>query len=310
MLNALTVDVEDYYQVSAFEHRVARSQWDGRESRVVANTQRLLALFEEFRVRATFFILGWTADRFPDLVREIDARGHEIGSHSYWHRLVYDLTPDEFRADLRQSKEALQSILGRPVTLYRAPSFSITARSLWALDVLVEEGFRADSSIFPVRHDRYGMPEAPPGPHIVEQPAGRLIEFPPGTLELTAWRLPAGGGGYFRLFPLAVTTHAIRKANYGDRPFMFYIHPWEVDPRQPRVDGVGWKSRLRHYVGLSRTETKLRKLLSRFQFGTVSESLRRGAPTLMAGQLEDAIATPHAASLPLRDARVHEPVVA
>jgi polysaccharide deacetylase family protein (PEP-CTERM system associated) len=282
MLNALTVDVEDYFQVSAFEHRISRSEWEQRESRVEANTHRLLALFEEHGVKGTFFVLGWVAERFPSLVREIDARGHEIGSHSYWHRLIYTLTIEEFRADLKRSKDVLENLIGRSVTLYRAPSFSITAQSTWALDVLVDEGFQVDSSVFPVRHDRYGMRNAPRAPHLHEMPGGPLLEFPPATLTVAGCRLPIGGGGYFRLLPLAVTSHAVQKVNRTGCPFMFYIHPWEVDPQQPRVEGVGRRSQFRHYVNLARTEAKLRRLLERFSFGTLSQSLQQGASEVVA----------------------------
>jgi polysaccharide deacetylase family protein (PEP-CTERM system associated) len=275
MLNALTVDVEDYFQVSAFERCVPRSDWDRWESRVVANTRRMLAIFAERGVRGTFFILGWVAEKFPALVREIDAAGHEIGSHSYWHRLIYHQTAEEFRADVRRSKQILEALVRRPVTLYRAPSFSITARSRWALDVLAEEGFRIDASIFPVRHDRYGMRDAPCKPHAYELPAGRIDEFPASVLSVAGCRLPASGGGYFRLYPLALTMAAARQANRRGRPFMFYIHPWEIDPGQPRIPGVGWTSRLRHCINLSRVEGKLRRLLSALSFGTLTEALRQ-----------------------------------
>jgi polysaccharide deacetylase family protein (PEP-CTERM system associated) len=282
MLNALTVDVEDYFQVSAFERRIPRSDWGRWESRVVANTQRMLALFAERGVRGTFFVLGWVAEQYPALVREIAAAGHEIGSHSYWHRLIYQQTAEEFRADVRRSKAALERIVERPVTLYRAPSFSITPQSRWALDVLAEEGFRVDASIFPVRHDRYGMRDAPCEPHAYDLPAGRVEEFPASVLSVAGCRLPASGGGYFRLYPLALTLAAARQANRRGRPFMFYIHPWEIDPDQPRVPGVGWKSRLRHYVNLSRVEGKLARLLAALPFGTLTDALRQAQQPMAA----------------------------
>ncbi len=310
-LNAITVDVEDYYHVSAFERRISRTDWDDRESRVVANTRRLLALFAEFGVTATFFVLGWVAERFPDLIREIDAAGHEIGSHSYWHRLIYTLTPDEFRADLRRSKSILEGIVGRAITLYRAPSFSITEKSQWALEILAEEGFRIDSSVFPVRHDRYGMRSARREPHAFELSAGRLIEFPPGTLAVAGCRLPVGGGGYFRLFPLALTSLAISRVNRGGWPFMFYIHPWEFDPQQPRIDGVGWKSRFRHYVGLSRAEAKLRRLLAKFRFGTLSDSLGQCAAGIVSAGIAQSVAAVSANGLtPQSAAHPESPKVA
>jgi polysaccharide deacetylase family protein (PEP-CTERM system associated) len=275
MLNALTVDVEDYFQVSAFEHRIPRQDWGRLESRVVANTRRLLSLFQEFGVQATFFVLGWVAERFPFVIKEIDARGHEIGSHSYWHRLIYRMTPDEFRADLRQSKKVLEHIIGREVTLYRAPSFSITADSTWALPILVDEGFQVDSSIFPVHHDRYGMPGAKREPHELIASGGSLCEFPPSVITAGRFAIPVSGGGYFRLYPLQLTQWAVAHLNRNHVPFMFYIHPWEIDVQQPRVNGIGWRARARHYVNLSRTEGKLRDLLTHVRFGTVSQALER-----------------------------------
>lgn len=269
LLNAFTVDVEDYFQVSAFEHRISRTDWPGYESRVEASTDRLLGLLDEFSVRGTFFILGWVADRFPQLVMRICERGHEIGSHSYWHRLVYQLSPDEFREDLRRSRDVLQDITGQAVTSYRAPSFSITRRSLWALEILVEEGFQVDSSIFPVYHDRYGIPDGVPHIHELQTPAGPLWEFPPTIAQFGQMRLPVAGGGYFRLYPWSMTSYCLRRVNQA-RPFVFYVHPWEIDPDQPRVS-CGWRHRFRHYVNLARTEGRLRRLLRQFQFGTVHD---------------------------------------
>jgi polysaccharide deacetylase family protein (PEP-CTERM system associated) len=199
ILNAITVDVEDYYQVSAFEKCVHRSEWGQYESRVVRNTHRILQLLDRHRVKATFFILGWVAKRAPQLVRDIHACGHEIGSHGYWHRLIYRQSPEEFRTDIRQSRGVLQDILGMPVLAYRAPSFSITAQSLWALQILVEEGFRVDSSVFPIHHDRYGIPGAKRTLHRMTTDVGPLWEFPPPVARLAGMNLPVGGGGYFRL---------------------------------------------------------------------------------------------------------------
>jgi polysaccharide deacetylase family protein (PEP-CTERM system associated) len=305
MLNALTVDVEDYYQVSAFERRIPRADWDQWESRVVANTQRVLALCRDHGVRGTFFVLGWVAERFPELVRDIDAQGHEIGSHSYWHQLIYELSPEQFRADLRQSKAVLHGILGRPVTLYRAPSFSITPASRWALEILADEGFRTDSSIFPVRHDRYGMRDAPLDPHDYEFDGRRLSEFPASAYCVAGCRLPASGGGYFRLYPLRLTLAAARQANRRGRPYMFYIHPWELDPRQPRVPGVGLRSRFRHYVNLNRVEGKLRRLLATLPFGTLSQSLELHASAGAAATLGE-----HTAAQGLRpSASLNTPLV-
>ena len=272
VLNAFTVDVEDYFQVSAFEKHVRRDQWDQWESRVVANTQRVLQLLDRHSVQGTFFVLGWVAQRFPQLVREIHACGHEVGSHGYWHRLIYDCSPGDFRDDLRRSRDVLEDAIGARVTSHRAPSFSITARSLWALEILVEEGFSVDSSIFPIRHDRYGIPHAPRRLHRLATPAGGLWEFPPSVARLARMNLPVSGGGYFRLCPLFWTNYCLGRINRHERqPFVFYVHPWEIDPGQPRVPARSKLSRFRHYVGLEKNEGKLDRLLAKFRFGRVSD---------------------------------------
>ena len=271
-LNALTIDVEDYFHVSGFEGCVSRSQWDDFPLRVADNTHRLLDLLAAAGVRATFFVLGWVAERRPDLVKDLRAAGHEIASHGHWHRLIYTQTPDEFRADVRQARDVLQDILGEAVTAYRAPSFSVTRESLWALDVLVEEGFLLDSSIYPARHDRYGIPGAPPGPHRIERRAGALWEFPPPVYRCVGRTLPVGGGGWFRLYPYGLTRHCLRAVNKAGRPFAAYLHPWEIDPDQPR-QSPGRMAAFRHYVNLRRTEGRLVRLLRDFRFGTLSESL-------------------------------------
>lgn len=273
LVNALTVDVEDYFQVTALEPVCLRTQWGHMPSRVEANTRRLLDVFAQHQVRATFFILGWTARQFPHLVREIVAAGHELGCHSFWHRLVYRQTRRQFRSDLRQACHAIQDAAGQPVFAYRAPTFSIIRRSWWALEVLVEEGFTVDSSIFPVRHDRYGVPDAPPIPHEIATPAGKIWEFPLSSIGRGRWRLPVSGGGYFRLYPLAVTRAALSWINRQGRPFVFYLHPWEIDPHQPHLPGVSRRARWRHRVGLSRTLPRLVRLLTSFRFGTLSQSL-------------------------------------
>ncbi len=276
LLNAFTVDVEDYYQVTAFEGQVERSAWPSYESRVAANTRRLLRLLERFEVRGTFFVLGWVARRFPQLVREIQRAGHEVGSHSYWHRLVYRQSPQEFRDDLVQSRRVLEDVTGAPIMAYRAPSFSITRQSLWALDILVEEGFRHDSSIFPVYHDRYGIPDAQPGVHQIPAAGGMLWEFPASVLRWGGMNIPVSGGGYFRLYPLAWTLRSLAYINRRQRrPFMFYVHPWEVDPDQPRLRVAGVKTRFRHYVNLKSTHAKLEVLLGRFRFGRLSEVIEQ-----------------------------------
>jgi polysaccharide deacetylase family protein (PEP-CTERM system associated) len=274
VLNALTIDVEDYYQVSAFEGCVARSEWDSFESRVVGNTWRLLDLLADAGVRGTFFVLGYVARRHPDLVRAIHFAGHEIGCHSYWHRLIYDQTPEAFRSDLRQARDVLQGIIGEPVTAYRAPSFSITRRSLWAVDILIEEGFNLDSSIFPTHHDRYGLVGAPLGPHRLLCPSGTIGEFPMPVYRRLGYPLPVGGGGYFRLYPYAFTRHGLRSINAEGRSFVVYLHPWEVDPEQPRL-APGRLRAFRHYVNLHRTEKRLGRLLREFAFGTISEAFAR-----------------------------------
>ncbi len=251
---------------------MSRSQWDDFPLRVADNTHRLLDLLAAAGVRATFFVLGWVAERRPDLVKDLRAAGHEIASHGHWHRLIYTQTPDEFRADVRQARDVLQDILGEAVTAYRAPSFSVTRESLWALDVLVEEGFLLDSSIYPARHDRYGIPGAPPEPHRIERRAGALWEFPPPVYRCVGRTLPVGGGGWFRLYPYGLTRHCLRAVNKAGRPFAAYLHPWEIDPDQPR-QSPGRMAAFRHYVNLRRTEGRLVRLLRDFRFGTLSESL-------------------------------------
>jgi polysaccharide deacetylase family protein (PEP-CTERM system associated) len=273
-LNALTIDVEDYYHVSAFETCVERGSWDGFESRIVGSTRKVLDLLEAAGVRGTFFVLGWVAERQPALVRAIHAAGHEVGCHSYWHHLVYRQTPDEFRADLRRARNVLEDATGAPVTAYRAPSFSITRRSLWALDVLIDEGFLYDSSVYPTHHDRYGLPGAPLRPHRIVRPAGEIWEFPLAVYRKLGYPLPIGGGGYFRLYPYAFTRHGLRKINAEGRPFAAYLHPWELDPDQPRL-APGRLRAFRHYVNLHRTEGRLARLLRDFALAPLSDVLLR-----------------------------------
>jgi polysaccharide deacetylase family protein (PEP-CTERM system associated) len=273
IVNAMTVDVEDYFQVSAFDHVVSRDVWDKQESRVVANTDRLLGVFDARGVRATFFILGWVAERAPQLVRRIAAAGHEIASHGYNHQILYNLTPKQFREDVREAKVALEQIAGCPVVGFRAPSYSVTTSSLWALDVLVEEGYLYDASIFPIHHDRYGIPDAARHAHVLSRPAGALVEVPASTVRLGGVNLPVAGGGYFRLLPYAWTKWGIRRVNRLERePVVFYLHPWEIDPDQPRMH-VGAKTRLRHYGGLGRTAARLERLLSDFKFDSIAAVL-------------------------------------
>lgn len=272
MLNALTIDVEDYYHVSAFDRCLSRQQWDDLPARVGDNTRKLLDRLAEADVRGTFFILGWVAERQPGLIRAIHSAGHEIGCHGYAHRLIYEQTPPQFRADLRQARLLLEDILGERVVAYRAPSFSITKRSLWALDVLVEEGFLFDSSIYATHHDRYGIAGAPLHPHRIERDEGSLWEFPPPVWRLMKYPLPIGGGGYFRLYPYGLTRRGLQAINAAGRPFAVYLHPWEFDPEQPRLR-PGMMRAFRHYVGLRRTEERLVRLLKDFRFGTLAEAL-------------------------------------
>jgi polysaccharide deacetylase family protein (PEP-CTERM system associated) len=269
--NALTVDVEDYFQVAALAEAVDRQDWPTMEYRVEANTDRLLELFEQRDVKATFFTLGWVAERSPDLVRRIQKAGHEIASHGYSHQLVYNQTPDVFREETRKSKQILEDITGEPIKGYRAASYSITAKSRWALDILCEEGFTWDSSIFPVHHDRYGMPGTPHQPYILEAPeGGTLKEFPLSTCPVGNYRMPIAGGGYFRLYPYALSRWGLGKINRAGQPFIFYLHPWEIDTGQPRLKVKAF-SRFRHYNNLDKCMNRLERLLTDFEFGSVSD---------------------------------------
>jgi polysaccharide deacetylase family protein (PEP-CTERM system associated) len=273
IVNAMTIDVEDYFHVSVFDGVVPRQRWNSLESRVTANTDRLLAMLDDAGVRATFFTLGWVAERFPRLVRKIAALGHEIASHGYAHRLIYDQTRADFREDVRKAKRLLESTTGSRVDGYRAPSYSVTPRSLWALDVLIEEGYRYDASIFPIRHDRYGIPLSERHAYVVEREAGSLLEAPASTVRWGAMNLPIGGGGYFRLLPYAWTRWGIGRLNERERkPAIFYLHPWEIDPEQPRLQ-AGALSRLRHYTNLDKTQSRFHALLRDFQFATLATVL-------------------------------------
>jgi polysaccharide deacetylase family protein (PEP-CTERM system associated) len=269
IVNAMSVDVEDYFQVSAFEANVRRDAWDGFESRVCRNTERILELFDRRGVRATFFILGWVAERFPGLVQQIVNSGHEAACHGHEHRLVYAQSPEEFRQDIRRAKKTIEDAGASEVSGYRAPSYSITRRSLWAIDVLIEEGFRYDSSIYPIHHDRYGIPGAPRHPYLIRRATGSLWEVPGSTVRMGGMNFPVGGGGYFRILPYAWTRWGFSRLNQvEERPGVFYLHPWEIDPDQPRVEATA-VARFRHYRNLSRTETRLMRLLDDFRFDTV-----------------------------------------
>ena len=267
MRNALSVDVEDWFQVGAFERVIARDAWDSLPRRVETNTDRILALFELAGVKATFFTLGWVAQRHPALVRRIADAGHEVASHGWDHRRVFTFEPDEFRADLQQARAAIENAAGAAVTGYRAPSFSIDARTPWAHPILAEQGYAYSSSVAPVAHDHYGWPESPRFAWLPVT-GSPLIELPVTTVAVAGRRLAAGGGGFFRLLPYAFSNWAIGRVNRTEtRPAVFYFHPWEIDPDQPRVAGAPLKSRLRHYTNLSTMEPKLLKLLGEHRWG-------------------------------------------
>lgn len=273
ILNAMTIDVEDYFHVSNFERVVTPESWAGRESRVERNTDHLLRIFTDAGVTATFFVLGWVGERFPHLVRRIVDAGHEVASHGYAHRLIFDQSPQEFREDVRRAKALLEDVCGARVDGYRAPSFSVTERSLWALDVLIDEGYHYDSSVYPIRHDRYGIPSAPRHLHVVQRERGSLVEIPGSTVHIGNMNLPIGGGGYFRILPYGWTRWGIGRVNrLEQRPTVFYLHPWEIDPDQPRLP-AGRVARFRHYRNLHRTESRLRALLKDFRFGPIRELL-------------------------------------
>jgi polysaccharide deacetylase family protein (PEP-CTERM system associated) len=272
VVNALTIDVEDYFHVSVFDGLVPRSEWASMDSRVCANTERLLDIIGD--TKGTFFVLGWVAERHPALIRTISAGGHEIASHGYAHRLVYDQTPDAFRADVRRAKALLEDAAGVEVVGYRAPSYSITPQSLWALDILIEEGYRYDASVFPIRHDRYGIPVSPRHPYLIDRPAGTILEAPGSTTRLGPLNLPVAGGGYFRILPYGWTKWGIDRVNrIENRPAIFYLHPWEVDPDQPRLQ-AGTLGKFRHYRNLHQTEARLRQLLTDFNFAPLARVLR------------------------------------
>ncbi len=277
MRNALTIDVEDYFQVAAFRRDIRPDEWDHYPLRVAGNTRRLLDWLEERDLRATFFVLGWVARRLPDLVREIQRRGHEIASHGFGHQLIYEIGPTRFREDVRSARRLLEDISGSPVTGYRAPSYSITARSLWALDILIEEGITHDSSIYPIYHDLYGIPGAQRFPHLICRPSGSIREFPISTVCLAAcgrqWRLPVGGGGYLRLLPASLVARAFHHINQREgQPAVLYFHPWEIDPLQPRVRS-NWKSRFRHYHNLEKTFGKIDYLVKKLPFAPLRDVL-------------------------------------
>ena len=273
--NALTIDVEDYFQVSAFAPYIARDDWCRLECRVERNVERILQLLDDRRIRATFFTLGWIAERYPALVRSIAAQGHEVASHGWGHQRASDLTPAQFAEDIRSAKALLEDLSSAPVTGYRAPSFSIGHANLWAFDSLAACGYRYSSSIYPIRHDHYGMPDAPRFAHRL---ANGLIEVPVTTLRVLGRNLPSSGGGYFRLLPYAVSRRMIGHVNAVDgEAAVFYFHPWEIDPGQPRIAGIDRKTRFRHYVNIGRMERRLRRLLGDFAWGRMDDIFLRPA---------------------------------
>jgi polysaccharide deacetylase family protein (PEP-CTERM system associated) len=287
--DALSVDVEDYFHVEAFADHVRPENWLNFASRVHANCDRILGLFAKYNWSATFFVLGWVAERDPALVREIAQAGHEVACHSYAHRKVFSLRPEEFREDLRRARGFIEDAAGARVVGYRAPTFSILRRSVWAFEILAEEDFLYDSSIYPIRHDLYGYPEFPRFLQRIELSSGReIIEVPMSTIRLAGFNLPLGGGGYLRLLPMAYTSWAIGRVHQRDhQPFVLYLHPWELDPSQPRLDGK-WRSKLRHYTGLAGMEGRLESLLGRGRFEPMRDlvaRLRNSAPTLQVSSL-------------------------
>ena len=271
-VHLFSIDVEEHFQANAFDRVISREAWPRQPSRVVDNTVRLLELLGRRGARATCFVLGWVAERQPDLIRRIAAEGHEVASHGWWHRRITELTPDQLRQEVRDSKRVLEDLTGRPVRGFRAPSFSIVPGREWAFDVLLEEGYTYDSSLFPIRRPGYGYPGAPPVPHEIRRPAGTLLEIPMATVSVLGWKLPAAGGGYLRQLPYRLTRAAAAEAERRNAPGMFYVHPWEVDPGQPRLP-AGWLTRFRHYRGLDRMLPRLDRLLSEVRFVSVADWL-------------------------------------
>jgi polysaccharide deacetylase family protein (PEP-CTERM system associated) len=271
-VHCLSFDVEEHFQVSAFWSEARRQQWDRLESRVYKNTETLLALLAKRNIHATFFVLGWVAERCPEIVRSIAAQGHEVASHGYGHELITGQTPGMFRDDVRKAKRILEDICGKRVYGYRAPSFSITKDTKWAISILIEEGYLYDSSIFPVLHDRYGMSDATPTIHLLRTEAGCIWEVPPSTTSIFGIRLPVAGGGYFRLFPYPILRQLLKRIERAGHPLVMYLHPWELDPHQPKMQG-SYLSMFRHYLNLHKTEYRLRSLLEDFCFTSIREAL-------------------------------------
>ncbi len=286
--NAMSIDVEDYFQVSAFAPYIRREDWSGLECRVERNIARILALLEDRQVKATFFTLGWIAERYPQVVKAIVAGGHELASHGYGHERASDLSPAAFLQDITSAKKLLEDLGGMPVVGYRAPSFSIGKANLWAFDVLRDAGYRYSSSVYPIAHDHYGMPDSPRFAYPVRE---GLLEIPVTTLRMGSRNLPSSGGGYFRLLPYALSRWMIRRVNETDgEPAVFYFHPWEIDAEQPRVAGIDAKTRFRHYVNIPRTEGRIARLLGDFRWGRMDEIFlgREASPLAAAPSLSPA----------------------
>jgi polysaccharide deacetylase family protein (PEP-CTERM system associated) len=270
MFNLLTIDVEDWFHTSALEPYIKIDRWDSLETRLEPNLHRILGLLDAFQTKATFFVLGWVAERYPALVRQIDAQGHEICSHGYRHRLIYNLSRQTFRDYVQRSKQLLEDLIGKPVLGYRATSFSIVTHTLWALDVLREAGFVYDSSMFPIRHDLYGIDGFPRFPFVHEN---HLIEIPASTIRLLGKNFPIAGGGYFRLYPYWLTRKGIHSLNRAGSPAVIYLHPWELDPGCPKMHQADWRTRFRQYVNLDKTAPRLERLLTDFSFIPISQYL-------------------------------------
>lgn len=272
--NAFTVDVEDYFQVQSFADHIDRADWESYPTRVEKNTQQILDLLDEKKVQATFFILGWVALRFPQLVKDIINRGHEVASHGMSHKLVYGQTPVEFRQETEESRKILEDLTQLKIRGYRAATYSITKASLWALDIIIEQGFEYDSSIFPVKHDRYGIPDAATRPfELVTANGNKIAEFPISVVRTPLGNLPVSGGGYLRILPMALTMAGLSRLRYKKQPFVIYTHPWELDPEQPKIEGISSSTRFRHYRNLKKTPARLGKLLDHFPFTTMEKVL-------------------------------------
>ena len=290
-MHCLSFDVEEHFQVSAFWSEARRQQWDKYESRVENNTRKLVELLAQHDTKATFFVLGWVAERYPGLVKMLVGQGHEIASHGYGHEVITGQTPRMFRDDVRKAKGILEDISGKRVCGYRAPSFSITKDTKWAIPVLIEEGYLYDSSIFPVLHDRYGMPDATPTIHLLRGEVGCIWEVPPSTTNILGVRFPVAGGGYFRLFPYPILRQLLKRIERAGHPLVMYLHPWELDPDQPKMQG-SCLSMFRHYINLHRTEDRLCSLLADFCFTSIREALEPVSQTCARAEMEWSQARP------------------